>query len=294
MSIVYLSDAPVGALPPGVVQAAERGFLSGLKLRRQSPEAAICASPAQQSSGPWPQIGMCASPEDAYRYRPGTHLVTGTRACASQLAAKGRTVICLPMPLADIATPLPVAPPHLLVAAPFTRASCLDLVLKAVAGIADLTITLAGQGASKGDLEELAQRLGVRSKFTKFATADDYRAATLMLHPVRSDWEGSAIRAAHAAARPLIATATEAARELITPNETGLMIPIADVEALAHSIRLLIEDRHLAESLARAGHEFHQRDFSQQLLNSRWQRYLGEIIKPPPAAPKERFNVRRV
>ncbi len=295
MHVIYFSKAPALALPPGTVAAAG-GLFSGFKLRRQRPDAAICASPAVQIAGAWPQIGLCRSPEDAYRYRPGTHLVAATKACAAQLAQKGREVICLPMPLPDMASALGNGAPHILAVAPLVRASNLDLLLKAVAGRVDVTVTLAGEGSAREDLAELAGRLKLRVNFIAHATPEDYQRATLIVHPVRADMEGAAIRAAHASARPLIAAATEAARELIVPNETGLLIPLNDVAALGHSIGLVIEEPGLAAALAQAGHEFHLRSFGQGLIDQRWQRYLGSIIAPPPSLSKsqESFNVRRI
>lgn len=294
MHVLYLSRTPPLALPSDVVVSPASGLFSGLKLRRQRPDAVIFATPALQTSGAWPQIGLCAAPEDAYRYRPGTHLIASTQVCAGQLARKGRNVTCLPLPMPEMASPVPATAPHLLAVAPFTRASGLDVLLKSVAGIPDLAITLAGSGPMQADLVEIARDLALRVNFIAYARVEDYQAATLVIHPVRADLEGSAIRAAMAAGRPIVATATDAARELIMANETGMLVPPADGAAIAHSIRLLLDDPAMALELARAAHEFYQAHFNSGLLHDRWQRYLAQLTAPAAPAPsKENFNVRR-
>ena len=294
MNVLYLSRSPALALPPMVVQGQIEGMFAGLKLRRARPDAVIFAQPAMQTSGPWPQIGLCSAPEDAYRYRPGTHLVAGTEVCAGRLAQKGRPVVCLPLPMPGEAGPIPAGVPHLLAVAPLVRASGLDLLLRALAGLGPLSLSFAGQGAMGEDLAELAQRLGVALTIRPFATWDDYRAATMVIHPPLADQEGSAIRAAMAAGRPLVASATDAARELLLANETGMLVPPGDAEALRHSIRLLLEDPAMGADLGQAAVAHYQTRFDPLLLAARWERYLGGLTAPAvPPASKEKFNVRR-
>ena len=61
---------------------------------------------------------------------------------------------------------------------------------------------------------------------------------------------------AHCQLLPVVASNAvgAAAGRLVVNNETGLVVPERDAEALAEALRRLITDRGLAERLASAGH----------------------------------------
>jgi len=283
MPVVFVSSSETQSPLADVEIVQIRGWLSRRRARRLKPGAVICATPAAQLPGRWPQIGLCDTPADAVRYHHATNLVVATEACARHLAAAGRKSVVLPLPTPDVFAPVPSAL-NLLVTARLARASHLDLLLKSVAGL-KLTITLAGTGPAQPGLADLARRLALNVTFYPHPTAALYQRATLIVHPVAADLAGTAIRAAHAAGRPLIATATEAARELIIPNETGILIPPGDVEALAHSIRIMLDNPEMAAAIAAASHDFYLTHASEPLLQGRWRRYLAALIeKEPPDA----------
>lgn len=277
MSVLLLSPNPPLTLPPDVVLHRPSRLFASVRLKRLRPTALIAAMPAAQIPGPWPQIGLCRNANDAARYRPGTRLVAGLESLARQLNQQGRAALYLPWPVPEMASPLPEGDPHVLAVAPLVRASGLDVMLKALAGIAGMSVTIAGQGNGRGELLELAKRLRIPLALYDRVSVADYQRATLVLHPVRFDAEGTAIRAAHAAARPLIATATEAARELIQPNETGMLVPPGDGGAIALSVKTLLESPAMAAAMAEAGLERHRAQESEALLAGRWSDYLSQF-----------------
>ena len=54
---------------------------------------------------------------------------------------------------------------------------------------------------------------------------------------------------AMAAARPVVATNVGGNPEMVLHNETGLLVPPANATALAWSVNLLLQDRHLARQM---------------------------------------------
>jgi glycogen synthase len=58
-----------------------------------------------------------------------------------------------------------------------------------------------------------------------------------------------------AAGRPIVCTDLPSSREILRDRETALLVPPGDAPALAGAIRQLLDDRCLAERLARAAFE---------------------------------------
>jgi glycosyltransferase involved in cell wall biosynthesis len=65
---------------------------------------------------------------------------------------------------------------------------------------------------------------------------------------------------------PVIATASEGAREIIEPNQTGRLVPIGDIEAMANEIIRLLEDVDERERLARNAQNAARERFSLQRM----------------------------
>lgn len=58
-----------------------------------------------------------------------------------------------------------------------------------------------------------------------------------------------------ASSTAVVATETEGARELIKPGETGLLVPIGDVDKLAEAILLFLKDKDERTRLASAAQQ---------------------------------------
>src|SRR5207244_3164657 len=74
----------------------------------------------------------------------------------------------------------------------------------------------------------------------------------LFVSPARSEPFGLSIVEAMAAGVPVVATASEGAREIIEDEQNGRLVPIGDTEAMANSIMDLLNDptqhKRLAEN----------------------------------------------
>jgi glycosyltransferase involved in cell wall biosynthesis len=75
---------------------------------------------------------------------------------------------------------------------------------------------------------------------------------------------------------PLVTADTPAARELID-DQTAVLVPPGDPEALAGALRRLADDRELAARLAAAGHAVYRERASEEALGRRWRAIFEEV-----------------
>ena len=76
---------------------------------------------------------------------------------------------------------------------------------------------------------------------------------------------------------PLVTADTPAARELLTGNESAVLVPAGDPEALAAAIRRLAADPGLASKLSAGGLAAYREHASEDVLGTRWRRLLEEL-----------------
>lgn len=80
--------------------------------------------------------------------------------------------------------------------------------------------------------------------------------------PSYREAQGLAILEAMALRRPVVATHVGGVPEMISSGETGLLVPPRDPRALGDAIALLLMNHPLADTLARAGHDYVVANFS--------------------------------
>lgn len=76
---------------------------------------------------------------------------------------------------------------------------------------------------------------------------------------------------------PLVTAGTPAARELLTDDESALLVPPGDPVALAAAIRRLAGDPVLAGRIGRGGRTAYERDASERVLGKRWLTLLEHL-----------------
>jgi glycosyltransferase involved in cell wall biosynthesis len=132
----------------------------------------------------------------------------------------------------------------------------------------DVDFIIAGEDKSRSGehrrgLEKLINELGLNQRISLTGWVDDVARLLpgfdLCVSPSRSEPFGLSIVEAMAAGVPVIATASEGAREIIDDGETGRLVPIGDAEALANAIVELLADslerERLSENAQRAVRE---------------------------------------
>ncbi|HUQ34599.1 MAG TPA: glycosyltransferase, partial [Pyrinomonadaceae bacterium] len=102
-------------------------------------------------------------------------------------------------------------------------------------------------------LERLCRELGLsdRVHFTGWVdeVAPLLSALDVYVSASRTESFGLTIVEAMAASRAVVATSTEGAREIITPENYGLLVAVGDYQALAASVLRLLEDEEERERI---------------------------------------------
>lgn len=149
---------------------------------------------------------------------------------------------------ADAAIPYAHPRPYFLFAGRLVTQKGADILLKsfAAANITTHDLLIAGDGDQRSSLESLARDLNLASTVHFLGRADRakmlslFKGADAYVLPSTSD-EGlpMVLLEAMAAGKPAIASAVGGVPELVAHNETGLLVPRADIPALAAALTTL-------------------------------------------------------
>lgn len=137
------------------------------------------------------------------------------------------------------------------------------LLLRAVARVSqvrhDVVLMLVGDGALRGELEELAAWLGLSGRVLFLGERTDVPSLLKLMDVfvLSSTSEGlpNAVMEAMAAGVPIVATRVGGVPELVTDGVTGLLVPPQNEESMARALAELLDDPGAASRMGRAGQE---------------------------------------
>jgi glycosyltransferase involved in cell wall biosynthesis len=137
-------------------------------------------------------------------------------------------------------------------------------------------------GQNRANIEKLIRDLGLKDRVHLTGWTGEVASllATLDLFvsPARSEPFGLSIVEAMAAGVPVIATASEGAREIIDADDSGRLVPIGDVEALAKAIAGLLGDPNEGARLARNAQAVANAKFTLRQMIDRTESLFCEVI----------------
>lgn len=166
-----------------------------------------------------------------------------------------------------------VSPPRILYAGNLVPSKGVDVLIEAYArlrarGIA-CQLKVLGEGPAEPALRAGASRHGLNDiLWSRFVPQDrmpaEYGASTVTVLPTRGNAEGLGLSLVEALAAGSAAVGTPAGGipEVIRHEETGLLVPDGDVEALASALERLFADRGLRERLIAQGRRLVAEQFS--------------------------------
>ena len=152
------------------------------------------------------------------------------------------------------------------------------LLLAALARLADRRPRLRGLLVGVGELEDELRaevgRLGLDGRVTvtgERADAIDLTAAADVF-ALSSDWEGLplAILEALALGTPVVSTRVGGIPDAVRHEETGLLVPPRDPEALAAALERVLDDAALREHLSRSGRAFAAAELGEAAMAERY------------------------
>lgn len=138
----------------------------------------------------------------------------------------------------------------------------------------EASLTVAGEGYLRAELEELARTLSLRdTKFIGRVPFDEmpqmYDGADVYLTATNLDNMPSSITECLAAGLPVVTTGAGGIPYIVKDGETCLMFPLDDHEAMAAAALRLLEDSELASQIARRGRE-HSHQWTWEEVRNRW------------------------
>jgi len=147
-----------------------------------------------------------------------------------------------------------------------------DVLLKAFAKcksrVKDLRLIIVGEGPLRNSLEKTVKFLGLSEsiRFLGRVTHEElvniYNMASVTVLPSRYESFGLVLVESMACGTPVIATATEGARDIVTHGVDGFLVPINDIDSLANAICKLIENPELRKQMGKNARRKAEKKFS--------------------------------
>ncbi len=145
-----------------------------------------------------------------------------------------------------------------------------DILLEAIPRILEThpgtRFLLFGKGPLREQVSDRVQAAGLEAEVMFPGFREDLAAhlpcLDLLVHPATMEGLGIILLQAGAAGIPVVASAAGGIPEAIVHDETGLLIPPNDPEALALAVCALLSDQERAEALGAAGKKRVREEFS--------------------------------
>jgi N-acetyl-alpha-D-glucosaminyl L-malate synthase BshA len=142
-------------------------------------------------------------------------------------------------------------------------------------------LVLVGDGPERPETEAEVERLGLSAEVRFLgkvdAVADLLRAADLFLLPSESESFGLAALEAMACGVPVVASAVGGLPEVVVDGETGALVPLGDLDAMAErAVELLTDDRW---SVARSAAIERARDFDEAKIVPMYEALYARVVE---------------
>ncbi len=164
-----------------------------------------------------------------------------------------------------------------------------EYLLRAIAQISytvtHVRLVLIGKDELSGQLQALAQELGIEKHVLFLGSRDDARnliaLADICVLPSLSEGMSNAILEYMASAKPVVTTNVGGNPELIEHGCQGLLCPKENVLELKNALEELIADGHRRLVMGQNGLQKVQKDFSMGKMVSTYESLFSRLLEPP-------------
>ena len=160
------------------------------------------------------------------------------------------------------------------------RIKGIDVLLRALAGVPNVRLHVAGEGPDRDDLVALAESLDLADRVSFRPWTDDPQAelaeVDVFVLPSRNEGFPLSIVEAMLAGRSVIATDVGSVGEAVDAD-TGVVVAPDDVDALRAAIAALADDRGLRVRLGLAGRERALERFTADVMARRFEELYARI-----------------
>ncbi len=293
--LVAAGLSPVGLRFGGALDLLTRRRLRRA-LREFSPDVVVAwmnRAARFTPPGPWVLVGRLGGYYDLSHYRRCDHLVGNTSGLAAWIAASGwpaGRVHYLPNFVPDMLGFPPVARQTLGVPEGARLVLALgrlhankgfDILVRSLSKLHGVHLVIAGEGPERAALAALARAEGVAARLHMPGWRQDtgplLAACDVLVCSSRHEPLGNTVIEGWSAARPVVATSVQGPSELIASGVTGVLVPPEDPRALADGVLSVLEDRHFAAALARAGRARFVESFAEAPVLAQWRGFLGGL-----------------
>jgi len=175
---------------------------------------------------------------------------------------------------------------------PYKRADTMIDAMKIIrASVPKARLVIVGAGSAREDLERRATASGLGDvvEFTGFISeaekVDVLQRACLVAQTSEKEGWGMTVIEGNACGAPAVATRVPGLQDAVRDGESGLLVPFADVRALAEASLKIISDTALRQRLALGGLAWAQR-FSWDHVADDTEALIEEAIHPTGQLPK--------
>lgn len=237
-------------------------------------------------------VGRLGGYYDLKYYQRCDHLVGNTKDICAYIEQRGwpaMRIHYLPnfvdgapgTPLDRSAFDTPDDAPLLLAMGRLHENKAFDVLLAALEASPGAFLWIAGEGPLRRSLIELTEHLDLaeRVRFLGWRTdpRDLLASCDILICPSRHEPLGNVVLEAWAQRKPVIATEALGPKSLLTPDRTGLLVPIDDAPALGSAIRSLLASKERLVTLAEQGFKAYQEGFTEARVTALYQQFFETV-----------------
>jgi glycosyltransferase involved in cell wall biosynthesis len=175
-------------------------------------------------------------------------------------------------------------PVHLLFVGALTSGKRPERFVEVVAALRsrglELRATMIGDGPLRAAVALPAEKARVELLGSRSDVAEQMRRADLMIFPSRPEGEGmpGVLIEAALSGLPVVATAVPGVASIVQDGQTGLVVPVDDLEAMVSATRTLVEDGRRRRRLGQAGRQRGLDHFSLDAVGRVWMDLLRPLL----------------